>query len=176
MTNQDSNKTNKTDKNSDSMNKEKILSDPLELTFGEIISKIWDTIRRMKLRQLSAIFTTIAVIFSAIFSTGVFVGNLQNSTVPKKALLQPAQLREIVSVHREQQLLRSLSYINTHFVSDVLLPLSKKQNISKKTGIALAIAAAGLVYSAPLLAKAHAGGKTDLVHCYGVNICGGHND
>jgi hypothetical protein len=28
-----------------------------------------------------------------------------------------------------------------------------------------------------LLAASHsAGGKTDLVHCYGANICGGHND
>jgi uncharacterized membrane protein len=53
----------------------------------------------------------------------------------------------------------------------------KKQSISKKAGMALAIAAAGLVHSGSLLAESHAaGGKTDLVHCYGVNICGGHND
>lgn len=53
----------------------------------------------------------------------------------------------------------------------------KKQSLSKKTGMALAIAAAGLVHSGSLLAESHAaGGKTDLVHCYGVNVCGGHND
>lgn len=53
----------------------------------------------------------------------------------------------------------------------------KKQSLSKKTGMALAIAAAGLVHSGSLLAESHsAGGKTDLVHCYGTNICGGHND
>ncbi len=53
----------------------------------------------------------------------------------------------------------------------------KKQSIPKKTGIVLAIAAAGLVQSGALLADKHeAGGNTDLVHCYGVNVCGGHND
>lgn len=53
----------------------------------------------------------------------------------------------------------------------------KKQSLSIKTGMALAIAAAGLVHSGSLLAASHsAGGKTDLVHCYGTNICGGHND
>ena len=53
----------------------------------------------------------------------------------------------------------------------------KKQSLSRKTGMALAIAAAGLVHSGSLLAESpSAGGKTDLVHCYGTNICGGHND
>ena len=53
----------------------------------------------------------------------------------------------------------------------------KKQRISKKTGMALAIAAAGLVQSGALVTNTHASSdKTDLVHCYGVNVCGGHND
>jgi uncharacterized membrane protein len=53
----------------------------------------------------------------------------------------------------------------------------KKHQISKKTGMALAIAAAGLVHSGALLADGPAASdKADLVHCYGVNICGGHND
>ena len=49
----------------------------------------------------------------------------------------------------------------------------------KMTGIALAIAAAGLMagcagnQTGPATASAN---STDLVHCYGVNKCGGHND
>jgi len=50
----------------------------------------------------------------------------------------------------------------------------KKQTIPKITGIALAIAAAGFVVTSPSVLAA--GGTTDLVHCYGVNKCGGHND
>jgi uncharacterized membrane protein len=55
----------------------------------------------------------------------------------------------------------------------------KKKNNSKPTGIALAIAAAGLVtsFTASLPAMtAIPEGTRDLIHCYGVNTCGGHND
>ncbi len=53
----------------------------------------------------------------------------------------------------------------------------KNKVFPKKTGVVLAMAAAGLVHSGPLFAEGHAkGGEADLVHCYGVNICGGHND
>lgn len=44
------------------------------------------------------------------------------------------------------------------------------------TGTALAFAAAGLVGAAHAGADAAASATTDLVHCYGVNICKGHND
>lgn len=53
----------------------------------------------------------------------------------------------------------------------------------KKTGIALAIAAAGLAgcagstnTSTQASSTLASTGKTDLVHCYGVNTCKGHND
>lgn len=54
----------------------------------------------------------------------------------------------------------------------------KKSNSSKMSGIALAVAAAGFAGCAstssnpPTVSTA----STDLVHCYGVNKCGGHND
>ncbi len=56
----------------------------------------------------------------------------------------------------------------------------KKYNLPKRTGIALAIAAAGLMtagvgYQQPAATNA-AAGSSDLIHCYGVNVCGGHND
>jgi hypothetical protein len=55
-----------------------------------------------------------------------------------------------------------------------------KHNIPKLTGAALAIAAAGLVGCAGngdhKSASTAAAATTDLVHCYGVNVCGGHND
>jgi len=46
--------------------------------------------------------------------------------------------------------------------------------INKSTGVALAIAAAGLFAVAPIVA--HAGSGHDKVHCYGVNKCKGNND
>ena len=56
----------------------------------------------------------------------------------------------------------------------------KKQHFPKQTGIALAIAAAGLMAgcagSQPTASAGAAAGGSDLVHCYGVNACGGHND
>ena len=42
------------------------------------------------------------------------------------------------------------------------------------TGTALALAAAGLVGLAPAATAGNT--TTDLVHCYGVNTCNGHND
>ena len=54
----------------------------------------------------------------------------------------------------------------------------KKQKFPKQTGIALAIAAAGLMagvtISQPVVSAPT--GTSDLVHCYGVNACGGHNN
>jgi hypothetical protein len=54
----------------------------------------------------------------------------------------------------------------------------KKQNVKSVTkGVAIAIAAAGLVsgcQSQPASSTQQA--STDLVHCYGVNACKGHND
>jgi hypothetical protein len=48
---------------------------------------------------------------------------------------------------------------------------------AKLTGTALALAAAGLMnYASAAPATATAGATTDLVHCYGVNQCKGHND
>ena len=54
---------------------------------------------------------------------------------------------------------------------------------TKLTGMALAVAAAGLMgcessgsSSAAATATATASNSSGLVHCYGVNICGGHND
>ena len=56
----------------------------------------------------------------------------------------------------------------------------KKKNFPKRTGIALAIAAAGLVAGCagyqPAATTSASAGNSDLVHCYGVNACGGHND
>jgi uncharacterized membrane protein len=44
---------------------------------------------------------------------------------------------------------------------------------SKTTGIALALAAAGALATAPMAVSA---GEQANVHCYGVNKCKGHND
>ena len=46
-------------------------------------------------------------------------------------------------------------------------------SIHKSTGIALAVAAAGLFTVAPMTVVA---GSDDTVHCYGVNKCKGNND
>jgi len=58
-----------------------------------------------------------------------------------------------------------------------------KHYVPKLTGAALAIAAAGLVgcdsmtgSGSDKTASTAAVAQADLVHCYGVNICGGHND
>jgi uncharacterized membrane protein len=45
--------------------------------------------------------------------------------------------------------------------------------LSKTTGAALALAAAGLFTAVPMTAQA---GSDSDVHCYGVNKCKGHND
>lgn len=49
---------------------------------------------------------------------------------------------------------------------------------TQMTGVALAIAAAGMVGCAQTGATSSSAqaATTDLVHCYGVNQCGGHND
>lgn len=49
---------------------------------------------------------------------------------------------------------------------------------SKQTGVALALAAAGLFATAPIAnAEAEGGAATaEPVHCYGVNACKGQND
>ena len=54
----------------------------------------------------------------------------------------------------------------------------KKQKFPKQTGIALAIAAAGVMAGVTISQPAVSAptGTSDLVHCYGVNACGGHND
>ena len=54
----------------------------------------------------------------------------------------------------------------------------KRRNFPKQTGIALAIAAAGLMAGVATLQPAVSApaANSDLVHCYGVNACGGHND
>lgn len=55
----------------------------------------------------------------------------------------------------------------------------KKKINSKPTGIALAIMAAGLVSGVSTTLPAMTvlpEGTRDLIHCYGVNTCGGHND
>lgn len=52
-------------------------------------------------------------------------------------------------------------------------------SLNKATGIALAIAAATLLdgcQSAGAAKTAAAAGSADLVHCYGINACAGHND
>lgn len=46
--------------------------------------------------------------------------------------------------------------------------------ITKTTGVALAIAAAGLFSMAPM--STTFAGEDAKVHCYGVNKCKGHND
>ncbi|WP_163833507.1 BufA2 family periplasmic bufferin-type metallophore [Spartinivicinus ruber] len=58
-----------------------------------------------------------------------------------------------------------------------------KQTKRTLTGVAIAMAAASLISgcAGPSKTSSHsaappATGKTDLAHCYGVNICGGHND
>jgi len=51
-----------------------------------------------------------------------------------------------------------------------------KRFVPKLTGAALAIAAAGLVYADSMPAPTAAAETADLVHCYGVNACKGHND
>ena len=55
----------------------------------------------------------------------------------------------------------------------------KKQNVKSVTkGVAIAIAAAGLLsgcQSNPT-SSAKQAASIDLVHCYGVNACKGHND
>lgn len=51
------------------------------------------------------------------------------------------------------------------------------KNVQKTTGAAIAIAAAGLMGSLPsATAIAADSGTVELSHCYGVNICKGHND
>lgn len=51
-----------------------------------------------------------------------------------------------------------------------------EQNLKTKlTGAALALAAAGLLGNAPVV-SAGSSGSADMVHCYGVNKCNGHND
>jgi hypothetical protein len=54
----------------------------------------------------------------------------------------------------------------------------KKQNVkSVSKGVAIAIAAAGLLSGCQSLsASSPQQASTDLVHCYGVNACKGHND
>ena len=55
-----------------------------------------------------------------------------------------------------------------------------KPKVNKSSlGAALAIAAAGMLGGAGSVAQAESAAssdQTDLVHCYGVNACGGHND
>ena len=57
-----------------------------------------------------------------------------------------------------------------------------KPQIAKRTGIALAIAAAGALSAcanadgSSVASTAAASGQTDLAHCYDVNVCKGHND
>lgn len=49
------------------------------------------------------------------------------------------------------------------------------QNITRFSGIALAVLAAGMASNA-VQAKAKAAASVDLVHCAGINSCKGHND
>ena len=55
-----------------------------------------------------------------------------------------------------------------------------KNTLPKMTGMAMAMAAAGLMAGCAATSQggssSAAAGTTDLVHCYGVNKCGGHND
>ncbi len=46
----------------------------------------------------------------------------------------------------------------------------------KKTGIALALAAAGMMGASVALVTPSVSVAGSNVHCYGVNICKGHND
>ena len=54
----------------------------------------------------------------------------------------------------------------------------KRQNVKSVTkGVAIAIAAAGLLSGCQSQATSSMQqASTDLVHCYGVNACKGHND
>ena len=56
----------------------------------------------------------------------------------------------------------------------------KQSTMPKASGVALALAAAGLLGACESTHSVQAGqtaaGTADLVHCYGVNACAGHND
>jgi uncharacterized membrane protein len=56
----------------------------------------------------------------------------------------------------------------------------QNRKIQKLSGVAIAIAAAGLLAGCQSNGGASSASatsaKTDLAHCYGVNACGGHND
>ena len=58
--------------------------------------------------------------------------------------------------------------------------MSRPKLNKSSLGAALAIAAAGMLGGAGSVAQAESaaatGNQTDLVHCYGVNACKGHND
>ena len=49
-------------------------------------------------------------------------------------------------------------------------------NLPKKTGVALALAAAGMIGASTALVSTSAVAAGSDVHCYGVNVCKGHND
>ncbi len=49
-------------------------------------------------------------------------------------------------------------------------------SIKKASGLALAVAAAGLAGCMTQAETKSASAQSELVHCYGVNKCGGHND
>ena len=52
-----------------------------------------------------------------------------------------------------------------------------QKKIQKTTGVALAMAAAGLISQVPVeTTLAESSSTVELSHCYGVNICKGHND
>jgi len=54
-----------------------------------------------------------------------------------------------------------------------------KSDVNKVKGVALAIAAAAMLDGCQSTGASHsdpAAGSVDVVHCYGVNVCGGHND
>ena len=46
----------------------------------------------------------------------------------------------------------------------------------KKSGVAIAMAAAGLLAASAGTQAAGSGSSTDMAHCYNVNACNGHND
>ena len=48
-------------------------------------------------------------------------------------------------------------------------------NSNKAMGIAIAVAAAGLLSTTPVAMAGESSGSA-MVHCYGVNKCKGHND
>ncbi|UTW45218.1 hypothetical protein KFE80_12780 [bacterium SCSIO 12696] len=50
-----------------------------------------------------------------------------------------------------------------------------KPEIAKRTGIALAVAAAGALTAGATFAGSSSA-TTDLAHCYNTNVCKGHND